>query len=158
MSKRQSLETVLMGILSSGRSTSNLNFNIHNTLRISLKQLMTNNHRTCLFRSETWLRTYTCLRAVTKASFLRLPLRIRSDVNEAARKVSRIEPERRNEKSLWFLSRQWARKGRYCRRKLTTTEVRTGQPGQPTDRVSSAKLRNANGQTDPTSEEWLIWS
>ena len=30
---------------------------------------------------------------------------------------------------------------------------RTGQPGQPTDRVSSAKLRNANGQTDPTSEE-----
>ena len=35
---------------------------------------------------------------------------------------------------------------------------RTGQPGQPTERVSYAKLRNANGQTDPTLGKWLVWS
>ena len=135
-----------------------IQFLTYTTLRISSKQLTRNNHRTCLFRSDSWLRTYTCLRAVTKASFLRLPLRIRSDVNEAARNVSKIEPERRNEKLLWFLSRQWARKGGDCRRAHATTEVRTGQPGQSTERVSSAELRNANGQTNPTLEEWLVWS
>lgn len=72
-------------------------------LKNSLQHLLKYDDDTCLFRSDTWFRTYTCLRDVITADSESLPLWRSCFVSDAAWSTSSTEPKKTKPKMKpWF--------------------------------------------------------